>query len=167
MFIRGKRKSYNFVAVKWDGTTDALHEILELTGKKSILVDGRGDDYLCYDKQKGIISFYAPGFGYMAGIIGEMVIKSDNGKFNILPESVFNAHFDVEDKFPKYNRGEPVIYQNGDRFELGIIKDVCDNGVEYFVYYHTGDTASRTHARNLHKIENAYAFEIKRNEVDE
>lgn len=68
--------------------------------------------------------------------------------------------------FPVYAVGEPVIYQNGDRFELGIVKTVCENN-EYFVNYHTGDTAARTHARHLHKIANDYAFVIARLNPDE
>lgn len=61
----------------------------------------------------------------------------------------------------KYKVGEPVIYQNGDVFELGIVKRDCGND-EYFINYHSGDTAARTHARNLHKITNRYAFKIYR-----
>lgn len=61
----------------------------------------------------------------------------------------------------KYKVGEPVIYQNGDVFELGIVKKDCGND-EYFINYHSGDTAARTHARNLHKITNRYAFKIYR-----
>lgn len=60
-----------------------------------------------------------------------------------------------------YQVGEPVIYQNGNKFELGIVKTICGND-EYFINYHTGDTAARTHARNLHKISNNYAFHIIR-----
>ena len=57
--------------------------------------------------------------------------------------------------------GEIVIYQNGDRFELGEIKRVCEDG-SYFVYYHMGDTAAGTPADCLHKITNLYAFKIER-----
>lgn len=67
----------------------------------------------------------------------------------------------LPDQYPEYKVGEAVLYQNGDRFELGIIKTICDNN-EYFVWYHTGDTAARTHARNLHKISNEYTFHIIR-----
>ena len=167
MFIRGKRKAYLFTAVKWDGTEGALREILELTGKKAVLVAGeKGEDYLSYDKSKGILLFYAPGFGYMSGILGEMFIRTEDNKFNVLPENIFYKNFDIDAQYPIYTVGEPVLYQNGDRFELGVIKTVCDND-EYFVNYHTGDTASKTHARNLHKIENRYAFEINRLKVDD
>ena len=61
----------------------------------------------------------------------------------------------------KFEVGEVIIYQNGDSFELGIVKSVCDND-EYFIWYHTGDTASRTNARDLHKVSNAYAFKVYR-----
>ena len=69
--------------------------------------------------------------------------------------------FEVQEPYPQYGEDEPVIYQCGDRFELGIVKSVC-GGDEYFVNYHTGETAARTHARNLHKITNGYAFWIER-----
>ena len=61
----------------------------------------------------------------------------------------------------KFEIGEVVIYQNGDRFELGIVKSVCGND-EYFIWYHTGDTSARTNARNLHKVSNTYAFKVYR-----
>ena len=67
--------------------------------------------------------------------------------------------------------GEIVIYQNGDRFELGIVKSVCERKTDdweqdYFVNYHTGDTAARTGESNLHKIENRYAFHVIRLDPD-
>lgn len=70
-----------------------------------------------------------------------------------------------EREYPEYDVGEPVIYTNGTKVELGIVKRVC-GGDEYFVNYHTGDTAARTHARHLSKISNRYAFEIKRLDPD-
>lgn len=66
----------------------------------------------------------------------------------------------------KFEVGEIIIYQNGDRFELGEIKRVCDNG-DCFVYYHTGDTSARTPKENIHKIINTYAFKIRRKKYDE
>ena len=98
----------------------------------------------------------------------------------------------------KFNVGEVVLYQNGERFELGVVKEVieeeynslklyasmcvgcprekfchddcshCDEYLEasvyykYRVWYHTGDTTSVTDECHLHKIENAYAFNIIR-----
>ena len=66
----------------------------------------------------------------------------------------------------KYEVGEVVIYQNGDKFELGVVKRKANQEDEYFIWYHMGDTAACTHARNLHKITNSYAFDIKRLTVD-
>ena len=63
--------------------------------------------------------------------------------------------------FDKYEVGETIIYQNGENFELGIVKKDCGNN-EYFINYHMGDTAARTHARNMHKILNIYAFKVYR-----
>ena len=67
-------------------------------------------------------------------------------------------------KNEKFVKNEVVIYQNGDSFELGVIKTVKENN-EYFVNYHTGETAALTHSRNLHKIKNVYAFDIRRKKV--
>ena len=73
------------------------------------------------------------------------------------------------EKEPIYKKGEIVIYQNGDRYELGEVKEVCknENGTyDYRVWYHMGDTSARTPSRCLHKISNLYAFSIKRKRVD-
>lgn len=68
--------------------------------------------------------------------------------------------------------GEVVLYQNGEKFELGIVKSICErkpNDWEqsYFVLYHTGDTAARTGESHLHKIVNRYAFHIVRLDPDD
>ena len=78
------------------------------------------------------------------------------------------AYFKVEDKedLDTFVKDEVVLYKNGNRYELGVVKSVCGNN-EYFVNYHMGDTAARTHARNLHKISNSYAFDIVRKRVDD
>lgn len=68
-------------------------------------------------------------------------------------------------EYPKYEVGEPVIYVNGTKAELGIVKKDCGND-EYFVNYHTGDTAARTHARHLIKVSNRYAYHIIRLDPD-
>lgn len=70
-----------------------------------------------------------------------------------------------EPEYPIYNVGEAVLYQSGDKFELGIVKSLCGHD-EYFVWYHTGDTAARTHARYMHKISNDYAFKITRLDIN-
>lgn len=83
--------------------------------------------------------------------------------------------------------GDAVLYQNGDRFELGIVKEVVEHRVKqrlrqdglygkptgeeivetcYRVWYHTGDTTALTNEWSLHSIANAYAFNISRITVD-
>jgi len=89
----------------------------------------------------------------------------------------------------KFKIGEVVLYKRGDMYDLGIIKSVVSvvekvhlkqQGFppigepegssivtyKYFVWYHTGDTASLTDEDLLHKIENLYAFSISRNIAD-
>lgn len=53
--------------------------------------------------------------------------------------------------------GDYAIYQNGDRFELGLIKRMRPDGGA-FVYYHEGDTAAGTPPECLHEIANAYTI---------
>ena len=71
----------------------------------------------------------------------------------------------MSEEYPKYEAGEPVIYINGTKAELGIVKKAC-GGDDYFVNYHTGDTAARTHASHLMKVSNRYAFHITRLDPD-
>lgn len=91
----------------------------------------------------------------------------------------------------KFNVGDVVLYQNGERFELGVIKSVLfqskkdavlidlasitpdvnlentylyneEGKYKYRVWYHTGDTTALTDEDLLHPIANAYAFSILR-----
>ncbi len=64
----------------------------------------------------------------------------------------------------KFNVNELVLYQNGERFELGIVKAIVEkaNGYAYRVWYHTGDTTALTDESLLHKVENSYAFNVIR-----
>lgn len=50
--------------------------------------------------------------------------------------------------------GELIIYQNGDRYEIGKIKRITDTGA--FVYYSDGDTAAKTPFYCMHKLTNSY-----------
>jgi len=53
--------------------------------------------------------------------------------------------------------GDYIIYNNGDRFELGRIKRVNSDG-SAFVFYHEGDTAARTPAGCMHELLNGYVI---------
>lgn len=55
-----------------------------------------------------------------------------------------------------FSEGEIIIYQNGDSFELGKIKRLCEDGA--FVWYHEGGTAAKTPYDCMHKIRNAYCI---------
>lgn len=57
----------------------------------------------------------------------------------------------------EYKEGELIIYQNGDSFEIGKIKRLTDTGA--FVWYSSGDTASKTPYDVMHKLINAYTIE--------
>ena len=52
--------------------------------------------------------------------------------------------------------GELIIYQNGDRFEIGKIKRITEDGA--FVWYHEGETAAKTPFDCMHKLVNAYTI---------
>lgn len=74
----------------------------------------------------------------------------------------------------KFKPGETVLYQNGAKFELGIVKSITTLSSEqegiipygYRVWYHTGDTTALTHESDLHKIINNYAFTVLRRSVE-
>lgn len=87
----------------------------------------------------------------------------------------------------KFNVEDVVLYQNGERFELGIVKEVIPyeqraytkqdglfgkpsgelyEAYKYRVWYHTGDTTALTDECHLRKIVNAYAFTILRKQAD-
>ena len=56
----------------------------------------------------------------------------------------------------KFREGQYVIYQNGDRFEIGKIKRITNGGA--FVYYSSGDTAAKTPFDCMHPITNEYVI---------
>ena len=56
----------------------------------------------------------------------------------------------------EYKEGQYIIYQNGDRFEIGKIKRLTPTGA--FVYYSMGDTAAKTPYDRMHPIQNAYVI---------
>lgn len=53
-----------------------------------------------------------------------------------------------------FYEGELIIYQNGDRYEIGKIKRITDIGA--FVYYSDGDTAAKTPFDCMHKLTNSF-----------
>jgi hypothetical protein len=56
----------------------------------------------------------------------------------------------------KFENGEYIIYVNGDRYELGRIKRIMDNGA--FVCYHEGETAAKTPFDCMHKLTNSFTI---------
>lgn len=55
-----------------------------------------------------------------------------------------------------FNEGDYIIYQNGDRYEIGKIKRIVDDGA--FVWYHEGETVAKTPFERMHKIANEYVI---------
>jgi len=61
------------------------------------------------------------------------------------------------DEVCKYLKpGEYIIYQNGNRFELGRVARVESDGA--FVCFHLGETAAKTPFDCIHKLTNAYVI---------
>lgn len=56
----------------------------------------------------------------------------------------------------EFREGEYIIYQNGDRYEIGKIKRIVDDGA--FVWYHSGETAAKTPFERMHKIANEHVI---------
>lgn len=55
-----------------------------------------------------------------------------------------------------FKEGEYIVYQNGNNFEIGQIKSICDDGA--FVYYSSGETAAKTPFGCMHKLINSYVI---------
>lgn len=53
-----------------------------------------------------------------------------------------------------FEEGEYIIYVNGDRYEIGKIKRIVNDGA--FVWYSSGDTAAKTPFDCMHKLKNGY-----------
>ncbi len=54
--------------------------------------------------------------------------------------------------------GEYIVYVNGDRYEIGRIRRLCEDGSGAFVCYHEGDTAAKTPYDCMHKLVNGYCI---------
>lgn len=52
--------------------------------------------------------------------------------------------------------GQYIIYRNGERYEIGKIKRVTEDGA--FVYYSDGDTAAKTPFECMHPLTNEYVI---------
>ena len=55
-----------------------------------------------------------------------------------------------------FKEGEYIIYRNGERYELGRIKRITEDGA--FVWYSDGETAAKTPFDCMHKIINDYVI---------
>lgn len=56
----------------------------------------------------------------------------------------------------EYNVGEYIIYQNGEKYELGRIKSLKEDGA--FVAYHEGETGAKTPYSHMHKLINKHCI---------
>jgi len=58
----------------------------------------------------------------------------------------------MDEEVQDFKVGEVIIYKNGYRHEVGLIKSLVRDGA--FVWYHEGCTAARTPFDCMHKIAN-------------
>ena len=56
----------------------------------------------------------------------------------------------------EFKVGEYIIYVNGDRYELGRIKILTEDGA--FICYHEGETAAKTPYDLIHKLMNSFTI---------
>lgn len=56
----------------------------------------------------------------------------------------------------KYVVGEYIVYVNGDRYEIGRVKSLREDGA--FVCYHEGETAAKTPYCCMHKLVNQHCI---------
>lgn len=55
-----------------------------------------------------------------------------------------------------FKEGEYIVYVNGDRYEIGRIASLRENGA--FVCYHEGETAAKTPYDCMHKLVNGFVI---------
>lgn len=55
-----------------------------------------------------------------------------------------------------FKEGEYIVYVNGDKYELGRITSLRDDGA--FVCYHEGETAAKTPYDCMHKLVNGFVI---------
>lgn len=58
----------------------------------------------------------------------------------------------------EFCEGEYIIYRNGEKYELGKIASLREDGA--FVCYHEGETAAKTPYSHMHKLVNAYTVKV-------
>lgn len=56
-----------------------------------------------------------------------------------------------------FEEGEYIVYVNGEKYELGRIKTLREDGA--FVAYHEGETGAKTPYHTMHKLINNYVIE--------
>jgi hypothetical protein len=56
----------------------------------------------------------------------------------------------------EFKVGEYIIYVNGDRYELGRIKSLREDGA--FICYHEGETVAKTPYDLIHKLVNGFTI---------
>lgn len=56
-----------------------------------------------------------------------------------------------------FEEGEYIVYVNGEKYELGRIKTLREDGA--FVAYHEGETGAKTPYHTMHKLINDYVIE--------
>lgn len=57
----------------------------------------------------------------------------------------------------RFEVGELFIYQNGDRYEIGKVKEVLTDNM-YWCFYHSGETASLTSGDLMHELINNHCI---------
>ena len=73
-----------------------------------------------------------------------------NDQINVV---VLNNDLEFKEEFKV---GEYIIYVNGDRYELGRIKSLTEDGA--FICYHEGETAAKTPYDLIHKLVNGFTI---------
>lgn len=89
--------------------------------------------------------------------IKEIIERLQHGKVICIPKEYAQDATEVAET-PEFHEGELIVYQNGETFQIGEIKRLCDFAEGAFVYYHEGDTACLTPFENMHKLQNAYCI---------
>lgn len=149
----------------WTGCTDdimdALDAISSIVAAKAV---HEGVSLVLVLTDAGI-----PGGGYSYRLEGTSIEVAAigegyaDGLSNADPRYIRKAAADsvalgaVADISPRFIPGQYALYKNGDSYSLGRIKAIAPDG-SFFVWYTSGDTASKTPAGCLLPLSNTYVI---------
>lgn len=80
------RKRLLYYAVKWDGKWDTLKEMFPIENAVRSV---------SFDRETGELIIYTHDDGAMKAVIGNWIVRNNNGYCLVYPEEVFNEEYEI------------------------------------------------------------------------